>query len=90
MNELRKEGRDPNWYSAVGILSDRYKGEPLRCFSILERMRCMAEVSKDRRMRGWAMEGAEEGCLLTDEAVFHATALCTPEAGRQEDVVPTR
>lgn len=77
MNELREKGRDPNWYSAVGILSDQYRGDPLRCFSILERMRCMADLSKDRRMRGWSMEGAEEGCLLTDEAIFHPTALCT-------------
>jgi hypothetical protein len=28
-------------------------------------------------MRGWTIERIEEGCLLTNEAVFTATALCS-------------
>jgi hypothetical protein len=39
-------------------------------------MRCLLEMTKDVRMRGWAMKGPEEGCLLTNEAVFRAAALC--------------
>jgi hypothetical protein len=40
-------------------------------------MRCLVEMTKDERMRGWSMQAIEKDCLLTNDAVFKATALCT-------------
>ena len=81
MAKLHDEGRDPDWESSVLILVKRYPGEPGKTHCISERMRCLLEMTKDVRMRGWTMEGPEEGCLLTSEAVFRAAALCPLHGG---------
>jgi len=58
--------------------SKRKKNAVAKSFVITERLQCLGKLieKKDARMRGWTMEGIEEGCLLTNEAVFTATALC--------------
>lgn len=42
----------------------------------MERMRCMNAMLADARMHGWTIKGIEEGCLLTNEAIFWAVAKC--------------
>src|SRR5258708_1561653 len=84
MTRLHDEGEKPDFYSALAILSQRQKGNKKRAstgkmFVIMERMRCLAQLieKKDDRMRGWTMDTIDENCLLTNTAVFTATALCS-------------
>lgn len=88
MSRLHNEGEEPDWYMAVLILKDRYEAEDIhvqaeKLFCITERMRCLLEMTKDKRMRGWSMQAIEKDCLLTNHAVFSGTALCTLK--RDED-----
>jgi hypothetical protein len=66
--------------TAVVILAERYRDDQHRPFCIMERMRCLIELVTDERMRGWTVQGIEEGCLLTNEAIFGATAKCPLKA----------
>jgi len=77
MNEQRNEGLKPDFYSTIGILSDRCRGQHGKAFCIIERMQALAEIMKDERIRGWSFEGTEKGCPYAHEAVFIATAKCT-------------
>ena len=84
MTRLHDEGEKPDFYSAVFILSQRNKRGKIstrvnKTFAITERMLCLARLieKKDERMRGWTMDTIEEGCMLTNTAVFTATALCS-------------
>jgi hypothetical protein len=65
-----------SFYTAMAILADRYRDDHERCFCVMERMRCLRTLADDPRMRGWTMQGVEEDCLLTNEAVFRAVARC--------------
>jgi hypothetical protein len=76
MARLHEEGSEPDWYSMVFILSNRYKRRTGKVLSIIERMGCLVEMTKDARMRGWSMQALEKGCLLTNDAVFKGVALC--------------
>jgi hypothetical protein len=76
MTRLRENGEKPDWYTAVAILSNRYEKQTGKVFCITERMQCFAELSNDERMRGWSIEAVEKDCILTNEAVFTAVALC--------------
>lgn len=81
MSRLHEDEKNPNFYTAMFIVTDHYKGKKNaveKSFVIIERLQCLTRLieKKDARMRGWTMEGVEEGCLLTNEAVFTATALC--------------
>lgn len=76
MERRHKEGRDPNFYSAMTILVERYKKHSDKIICIMERMRCLFQIQKDERMRGWSIESIREDCLLTNGAVFTAVALC--------------
>ncbi len=81
MARLHEEGKDPDFHTAMFLVTDRHKGKKNaveKSFVIIERLQCLGRLikSKDARLRGWTMEGIEEGCLLTNEAVFAATALC--------------
>lgn len=79
MARLRAEGEQPDWYSAVFLLFERYKGETgehEKTFCIMERMGCLTKLCADERMRGWSMDTVKEDCRLTNGAVFSATALC--------------
>jgi hypothetical protein len=76
MARLHKEGYEPDFYSMIFILSKRYKRGTGKVQSIVERMGCLVEMTKDARMRGWSIKGIEEGCMLTNEAVFRGVALC--------------
>jgi hypothetical protein len=81
MSRLHEEGETPDYYSALAILCQRYKGRKLRTridktFVIMERMQCLLKVMKDERMRGWTMEAIDPDCMLTNTAIFTATALC--------------
>jgi len=81
MARLHEEGKNPDFYTAMFIVTDRYKKKKNaveKSFVIIERLQCLGKLlaKKDARMRGWTMEGIEEGCLLTNDAVFTATALC--------------
>ena len=84
MTRLHQEGEKPDFYTAVGILSQRHKkmktGTRIKkTFAITERMQCLARLmeTKDERMRGWTMETIDEDSMLTNDAVFTATALCS-------------
>lgn len=81
MTRLHEEGEKPDFESASFIIADRYRGKRNaveKTFAIMERMLCLSRLmeKKDERMRGWTMDAIEEGCMLTNEAVFTATALC--------------
>lgn len=66
-----------DFYTAVAMLAERYRdGEHNRPFCVIERMRCLTVPITDNRMRGWTLQGIEEGCLLTNEAIFRGTAKC--------------
>lgn len=77
---LRHQERGPgevDFYTAVAILAERYRDkEHDRPFCVMERMRCLTSLLSDDRMRGWTLQGVEDGCLLTNEAIFCATAKC--------------
>jgi hypothetical protein len=75
MTKQHDEGQEVNWCTQVGILADRYPRKSPKLFAITERMQCLIEVMKDPRMRGWTFEVADPNCLITNEAVFRATAL---------------
>lgn len=82
MARLHEDGQEPDFYSALAILALRYKtakGKPIsqKPFCIMERLQCLTNLMKDERMRGWSLKGIEEDCMLTNAAVFTATALCT-------------
>jgi hypothetical protein len=80
MARLREQGEEPDWYSAVFLLFERYKGRDdasTKTLCIMERVQCMLQLLSDPRMRGWTIETIRPGCLLTNEAVFKATSLCT-------------
>jgi hypothetical protein len=62
--------------TAVIILADRYGDDLDRTHCIMERMRCLQHLFSDSRMRGWTINGVEEGCLITNEAIFRAVAKC--------------
>lgn len=81
MTRLHDEGEKPDFFSAMSIIADRYRGKrnaSEKCFVIMERMNALARLMemKDERMRGWTMDTIEEECMLTNEAVFTATAVC--------------
>jgi hypothetical protein len=59
MTLLHNGGEQPDWFTAVAILSRRHDKETYKVFCIIERMRCLADISKDERMRGWSMEAVE-------------------------------
>jgi len=82
MARLHEEGKNPDFYTAMFLVTDRHKGKKNavdKSFVIIERLQCLGRIieRKDARLRGWTMEGIEEGCLLTNEAVFTAAALCS-------------
>lgn len=81
MTRLHEDGEKPDFESAMFILAERYRGKRNaveKMFAITERMLCLSNLMKmnDDRMRGWTMDTIEEGCMLTNEAVFTATAIC--------------
>ncbi len=81
----RHQEREPgevDFYTAVAILAERYVGtrDHHRSFCLMERMRCLTDLLRDERMRGWTIEAIEEGCLLTNEAIFQAVAKCPLKA----------
>jgi hypothetical protein len=86
LERLHDEGREPDWESSAIILVKQHPGQPQKAHCISERMRCLSEMSKDTRMRGWSFEGSEPGCLLTSEAVFRAAALCPLRGGKDDEV----
>jgi len=70
-----------DFYTAVAILAERYRGkEHGRSFCVMERMRCVTAFLSDDRTRGWTLQGIEDGCLLTNEAIFRAAAKCSLRA----------
>lgn len=75
MAKLRDEGREPNWYSQIGILADRFPRGSQKPLAITERMKALIPMLKDKRARGWSFEGVEPGCTITHEAMFRAAAL---------------
>lgn len=80
VQELAKDheaGYDGDFYSAVRILHERYQDDIERTFCITERLRCLIELMKSPRMRGWAFQSTQPDGVFTNGAVFHATAKCT-------------
>ena len=84
MTRQHEEGREADWESSVITLVRQHPGQPKKVHCISERMRCLFEMSRDARMRGWTIEGPEPGCLLTSEAIFRAAALCPLRAKGDE------
>jgi hypothetical protein len=86
MARIHEEGKNPGFETAMFIVVDRYKKKKHaqgKSLAIIERLRCLAKLieQKDERLRGWTMQGIEEGCLLTNHAVFTAAALCPMKRG---------
>ena len=82
---LQHQERGPgnvDFYTAVAILAERYRDtqDHDRSFCVMERMRCLNDLLADERMRGWTIKGIEEGCLLTNVAIFRAVAKCPLKA----------
>jgi hypothetical protein len=82
LGQRRAEGEKADYVAASFMLFQKYDRDddeqhdkPL---VIMQRMDCLIKLveQNDERMRGWTLEGKEEGCLLTNGAVFRATALC--------------
>lgn len=69
------EGNDTNWYTQVGILASLYPDKPERAIAIVERMQCLIGLFGDERMRGWTLASRDPNCIITNGAVFRATAL---------------
>jgi hypothetical protein len=79
LTRRRDEGQDCGFEAQCFILLNHYrngKKKPIKMFATVERLRCLADIMKDERMRGWTMETNDPACILTHEAVFDATALC--------------
>jgi len=88
MTRLREQGQKPDLDAAMFILTDHYKGKKNavdKVFVITERLQCLANLIKlnDERMRGWTMEAVEPDCMITNTAVFTATAFC--QLNREKD-----
>ncbi len=89
MTRLHDEGESPTMETALFVLFNRYKGKRNavdKSFVISERLMCLSQLMKknDERMRGWTMEMIEPGCVLTNTAVFTATALCPLRRGEKD------
>jgi hypothetical protein len=69
------ENGKADWYTQVAILADRYPHNPIHVLCIVERMQCLFGLTKDARMKGWAMDTDDPKCNLTNEAVFRAVAI---------------
>lgn len=80
MTALHDENDDVDWYTAMAVLAGRYEKDAVRMFCISERMACLSALVKDERMRGWSFQAAEPDCIITNTAVFDATARCTMKA----------
>jgi hypothetical protein len=76
MSKLHHDGVETDWETSVIILARLHPGHPEKAHCISERMHCLVEMAKDARMHGWTFQGPEKGCLITNEAVFRAAALC--------------
>jgi len=81
MTRLHEEGKNPCLETAMLMLADRYKrrkNAAQKCFVIIQRIHCLLRLieSKDERMRSWTIDTVDPDCMLTNQAVFTATALC--------------
>jgi hypothetical protein len=76
MTTLREEGHEIDWTTSLFVLRDLYENDVNRIFCVSERMRCLTELMKDPRMRGWTIEDRDPACVITNGAVFHAVAKC--------------
>jgi len=80
MSQLCQRGEKPDWEAAIFLLFKRFEKNRETCadkaLCIMERMRCLSEIAKDERMRGWTMDCRDKDCTLTNEAIFHAAAFC--------------
>ncbi len=77
LEKLRGSGVSKGFETQVSILLKRHGvNKSSKIFAIIERMRCLVDLMEDDRMRGWTLQGTVEGCTLTHEAVFAATATC--------------
>ncbi len=89
MTRLHEDGQKPDFYTAMFILTDHYKRKKNavdKVFVITERLQCLANLIKqnDERMRGWTMEAVEPDCMITNTAVFTATAVCQLKGGGKD------
>jgi hypothetical protein len=75
MAKLRDEGGQPSWFAQVGILADKFPAHSRKPVAIMERMRALVPMLKDKRARGWSFDGVEPGCIMAHEAMLRATAL---------------
>jgi len=89
MTRLHEEGEKPDFQTALFILSDHYRGKRNavdKVFVITERLQCLGNLIRknDERMRGWTLEAVEPDCMITNTAVFAATALCPLRRGEKD------
>jgi hypothetical protein len=89
MARLHEEGKNPTFETALFILTDHLRGKRNaigKSVAISERLMCLSHLihKNDQRMRGWTMEAVEPDCLITNHAVFAATALCPLRKGEKD------
>ena len=83
MNLRNQEQDEVDWFTCMAILFDRYPDDVPCTFCINERMQAFLPLMEDRRMQGWTFAGLEEGCTITNEAVFRAIAKCPLHANEE-------
>src|SRR5579875_2439510 len=75
MNQKQEEGSNPDWYSAVFLLFDRFPPGSRKPFAIMSRMEALKPMLSDKRAQGWSFEMAQKGAAMMHPAMFRATAL---------------
>lgn len=76
MTTQGEEGHGVDWTTSLFVLRDLYENDANRIFCISERIRCLKELMKHPRMRGWTIEDPHPAYVITNGAVFHAIAKC--------------
>jgi hypothetical protein len=76
MTRRAREGDSVDWHTSIGVLADKYPGDPDRVFCISERIRCLVDMMSDPRMVAWTKKAPDLEYTLTKAPVFKATAKC--------------
>jgi hypothetical protein len=77
MAKLHEEQEPTDWYTSIGILAEKYPGDPDRVFCISERFRCLRMLMNNPRMQRWSITAIDDpDCNHTNGAVFRAVAKC--------------
>jgi hypothetical protein len=78
---LPAERRD--FYGLMAIVIEQFKSADMsktsrKAFAFMERMHCLAEISKKPKMKAWMKDnGLDDGGVLIEESVVRAMLNCT-------------